>query len=179
MASTKRNDFQRAEDLKIEIDMLQHGHSLVEIAGHISGIRPYSISQQQVSADVSKLRLSAIAAMNEHASVTIEKELQEIEKVIEKAWEGINADRELVMTKEICTTSKTGETQEKTKEQWVNLTLPVQLLKTVLDAIARRSTLLGVDAHLKYLDINAAIESLTRLGYEVSSPDTSDGEEVN
>jgi hypothetical protein len=170
--SEKRNDFQRAEDRGIALEMLQRGHTLVQIAEHISSIRPYSISYQQIALDVSKLRMSAIAATTEHMAVIIDRELQEIENVLAAAWAAIKAERELVTTQEFGIGGKAGD-YEKTKQQWINLTFPSQLLKIVLDAIARRSTLMGLDSHLKYLDTNAAIESLTRLGYEVSTPDNS------
>jgi hypothetical protein len=166
----KRNEFQKAEDRKLAIDMLQAGHSLIEIAAHISEIRPYTLSHQQVSADTNKLRLAAIASTQEHMLVTIDLELQEIEKTLEQAWAAIDAPRELIEVRETGTTAKAGD-YERVKEQWINTVPSIAAMKVVLDAIARRSTLMGVDAYLKHLDINAAIETLTAKGYEISIPE--------
>jgi hypothetical protein len=170
----KRNEFQKIEDRKLAIEMLRNGCTYTQIAKKITETRPYSLSYQQVQNDIAPMRVQAIAEMGEHVAVIIDKELQEVEKVIEKAWEAINVKRELL------TTTESGDTEKgsysKIKEQWINTAIPAAMLKIVLDAVARRSTLLGIDTHLKYLDTNAAIESLTAKGYAVSDPSAQQNE---
>jgi hypothetical protein len=159
----KRNDFQRAEDRKLAVEMLQTGATYSQIAEEIGKIRPYTISYQQVIQDLDGLRQEAIAKTGAHMIEIIDDELQQLEAIIAEAKSAIEKGREPAVT----TTAEPGKVITKTSTTNTN----PAYLRVIQDAAARRSALLGLDAHLKYLDVNAAIESLTNKGYIVTMPD--------
>jgi hypothetical protein len=158
----KRTDFQRAEDRKLAVEMLQTGATYGQIAEEIGKIRPYSISYQQVIKDLDGLRQQAIAHSKVHIIEVIDTEIQELENIIAIAKEEIEK-REPTVT--------TIEEPKKTTIKKTTHNLNAGLLKIIADATARRSALLGLDAHIKYQDINAAIEAVTSKGYIVTLPD--------
>jgi hypothetical protein len=165
---SKRNAFQREHDRRLAIEMLQKGHNYLQIAEAISKIQPYSISYQQVIKDLDTVRLEAIAKSSACMAEIIDQEMQEIEVAIAEVKEAIVKGKEEVIVISREDSDKNG-VKETEKRQYNNLN--PAYITALLNAAARRSTLLGLDSHLKHQDINAAIEALTSRGYVVSLPD--------
>jgi formate dehydrogenase maturation protein FdhE len=164
----KRNAFQREQDKRLAIEMLQKGCNYLQIAAAISEIQPYSISYQQVIKDLDSVRLDAIAKSSASMGEIIDQEMQEIEFAIAEVKEAIAKGKEEVVVTSREDSEKNG-TKETEKRQYNNLN--PAYVTALLNAAARRSALLGIDSHLKHQDINTAIESLTSRGYVVSLPD--------
>jgi aspartokinase len=141
----KRNCYQIAEDTSTAIELMRQGKTYDEIAQIISQNRIYSLSRQQIQKDLEKVRWDLIAKTTAHVGVVIGEELDSIEGVATRAIEALNA------------------TIDKEK-------INPQLLRVLLDCGARKSYLLGVDCYIKQQNINAAIETLTRAGFNVSDP---------
>jgi hypothetical protein len=149
----KRNCYEVAADTSTAIELMRRGKTYAEIAQIISQERTYSLSRQQIQKDLEKVRWDLIAKTTIHVGEAIGEELDSIEGIATRAIEALNA------------------TINKEK---VN----PQLLKVLLDCGARKSYLLGVDCYMKQQNINAAIETLTRAGFQVSDPSlVSDGQE--
>jgi hypothetical protein len=146
----KRNCYQIAEDTSMAIELMRRGKTYAEIAQIISNDRTYSISRQQIQQDLEKVRWDLIAKTTTHVGEAIGEELELIEGIANRAIEALNA-----------TTNKER--------------MNPQLLKVLLDCGARKSYLLGVDCHMKQQNINAAIETLTRAGFNVSDPSLAGG----
>jgi hypothetical protein len=165
---TKRNAFQRESDKRLAIELLKKGYNYLQIAAEISEIQPYTISYQQVIKDLDSVRLDAIAKSSASMCEIIDQEMQEIEFAITEVKEAIAKGKEEVVVTSREDSAKSGA-KEIEKRQYNNLN--PAYITALLNAAARRSVLLGVDSHLKYQDINVAIESLASRGYVVSLPD--------
>lgn len=163
---TKRNEFQRVQDRHLTIERLQQGRTYQQIAAEISETRPYTLSYQQVIRDLEPVKLEAIAKINQCMEEIIAEELEEIEKVLKDAWDAINAEPKLIETTKVEEHPKHGKIIT-TSQQWINVKKDASLLATILKAAARRSELLGVNIHLKYLDDNAMFEAARRMGYKL------------
>jgi hypothetical protein len=141
----KRNCYEVAADTSTAIELMRRGKTYAEIAQIISQERTYSLSRQQIQKDLEKVRWDLIAKTTVHVGEAIGEELDSIEGIATRAIEALNA------------------TINKEK---VN----PQLLKVLLECGARKSYLLGVDCYMKQQNINVAIETLTRAGFQVSDP---------
>jgi hypothetical protein len=141
----KRNCYEVAADTSTAIELMRRGKTYAEIAQIISQERTYSLSRQQIQKDLEKVRWDLIAKTTIHVGEAIGEELDSIEGIATRAIEALNA------------------TIDKEK-------INPQLLRVLLDCGARKSYLLGVDCYMKQQNINAAIETLTRAGFQVSDP---------
>jgi aspartokinase len=141
----KRNCYQIAEDTSTAIELMRQGKTYSEIAQIISQNKIYSLSRQQIQKDLEKVRWDLIAKTTVHVGEAIGEELESIEGIATRAIEALNA------------------TINKEK-------INPQFLRVILDCGARKSYLLGVDCYIKQQNINAAIETLTRAGFNVSDP---------
>jgi hypothetical protein len=146
----KRNCYQIAEDTSTAIELIRRGKTYAEIAEIISQDRIYSLSRQQIQKDLEKVRWDLIAKTTVHVGEAIGEELESIEVIATRAIEALNA------------------TIDKEK-------INPQLLRVLVDCGARKSYLLGVDCYIKQQNINAAIETLTRAGFNVSDPSLAGG----
>lgn len=83
----KRNTGQRQHDYQIISRMYLKGHSQKDIAKHISDIRPYTLTQQQISKDLKVIRRywrqSSLIDINEATN----RELDRIDALEEEAWQ--------------------------------------------------------------------------------------------
>jgi hypothetical protein len=170
MSKNKRNEFQKAEDKKLAVELLGKGFTYQQIAATISQRGPYSLSYQQIISDLDGIRLESLAKARLNMLEIIDEEMKHLDQVLNEAWKSASVPRELLRTTETGDSDKTGS-YRKEKEQWVNTDRPVAALRLVFDTVARKSSLRGVDSYLKYLDTNLAIEALTSRGYVVSLPD--------
>jgi hypothetical protein len=178
MSKNKRNEFQKAEDKRLAIELLGKGYSYQQIAAVITQRGPYSLSYQQIISDLDGIRMESLASARLNMLEIIDEEMQHLDRVLGEAWKSAMLPRELLQTTETGDSDKTG-TYQKIKEQWINVDRPVAALRLVFDTVARRSSLRGVDSYLKYLDTNLAIEALTNRGYVVSLPDGDEDANTN
>jgi hypothetical protein len=141
----KRNCYQIAEDTSTAIELIRRGKTYAEIAQIISQDRIYSLSRQQIQKDLEKVRWDLIAKTTVHVGEVIGEELESIEGVINRAIEALNST---------------------TDKERIN----PQLLRVLLECGVRKAYLLGADCYIKQQNINTAIETLTRAGFNVSDP---------
>jgi hypothetical protein len=168
MFKQKRNAFQRATDKKASIELLRQGWTYQEIAAEISRRNPYTITYQQIQKDLEGLRLEALAKAHLDMGILIAEELETIEDSLAKIKAAIEQDKTFGTVS--VETEESERFGKKTTTKWVQRNLNVAYVSELRVLAARRSTLLGVDAYLKSLDINAAIEALTAKGYVVIDP---------
>jgi hypothetical protein len=148
----KRNCYQIAEDTSTAIELMRRGKTYAEIAQIISQDRLYSLSRQQIQKDLEKVRWDLIAKTTIHVGEVIGGELESIEGVTTRALEALNST---------------------TDKERIN----PQLLRVLLECGARKSYLLGADCYIKQQNINAAIETLTRAGFNVRDPSLVGGDQ--
>lgn len=143
--SNKRNAFQIANDRLLALELLIQGKTYRHIAQHISSIRDYSLSHEQVRRDIGVIQEELIASTLTHALEAIAEELKLIKEL------SINVS------------SRLAQFQKGDKGA-------APYLKLMADLAARRTYLAGGDTYVKAQDINQAMERVIRAGYEVRDP---------
>jgi hypothetical protein len=141
----KRNKFQIANDRKLTIELLSAGKPYSYIAQHISSLRDYSISDEQLRLDVGAIQEELIASALIHGLEAISEELDKIENLM------VDISRRL------------GNFQDSDKGA-------APFLKLMADLSARKTYLLGGDTYIKAQDLNQAIERVSRAGFRVVDP---------
>ncbi len=141
----KRNKFQIANDRKLAIELLSAGKTYAQIAKHISSLRDYSLSAQQIQYDVGIIQEELIASALQHGLEAIADELDKIENIM------IDVSRRLATIPD-------------------NDRAAAPLLKLMADLSARQTYLKGGDTYIKAQDLNQAIERVTRAGFKVVDP---------
>lgn len=141
----KRNRFQIANDRKLAIELLNTGKPYSYIAEHISSLRDYSISDEQIRLDVGQLQEELIASALSHGLEAIAEELDKIENLM------VDISRRLVSFDD-------------------NDKGAAPLLKLMADLSARKTYLKGGDTFIKAQDLNQSIERVTRAGFKVVDP---------
>jgi hypothetical protein len=141
----KRNKFQIANDRKLSIELLSAGKPYTQIAKHISSIRDYSLSPEQIRLDVGIIQEELIASTLAHGLEAIAEELDKIENL------SIDLSRRIA-------TFKDDDPKV------------APFLKQMESLAARKTYLTGGDTYIKAQDLNQAIERVTRAGFKVSDP---------
>lgn len=141
----KRNKFQLANDRKLAIELLSAGKPYTYIAKHISSLREYTISAEQIRLDVGNLQEELIASALQHGLEAIAEELDKIENL------QIDISRRLQAFPD-------GDKGA------------APLLKLMADLAARKTYLTGGDTFIKAQDLNQSIERVTRAGFKVVDP---------
>jgi hypothetical protein len=143
--SPKRNRFQIANDRKLAIELLSAGKTYVYISQHLSTIRDYSLSAEQIRLDVGAIQEELIASALSHGLEAIAEELDKIENL------QIDVSRRLQSFPD-------GDKGA------------APLLKLMADLSARKTYLMGGDTYIKAQDLNQSIERVTRAGFKVTDP---------
>jgi hypothetical protein len=141
----KRNAFQKALDRKTTIEFLSAGKTYTFIARHISDNRAYSITPEQLRADMTGLQEVMIAEAMSHGLEAIAEELDKIENLM------VDISRRLQQFRD-------GDKGA------------APFLKLMADLCARKTHLKGGENFIKAQDLNQAIERVTRAGFVVSDP---------
>jgi len=141
----KRNKFQIANDRKLAIELLSAGKPYTYISQHISTIREYSLSAEQIRLDVGAIQEELRAGALAHGLESIAKELDEIENI------QIDASRRLQAFPD-------GDKGA------------APLLKLMADLAARKTYLTGGDCWIRAQDLNQSIERVTRAGFKIVDP---------
>jgi septation ring formation regulator EzrA len=143
--SPKRNKFQIANDRKLAIELLSAGKTYTYIAQHLSTIRDYSLSSEQIRQDVGAIQENLIASALQHGLEAIAAELDKIENIM------IDVSRRLQAFPD-------GDKGA------------APLLKLMADLSARQTYLKGGDTWIKAQDLNSAIERVIRAGFKIVDP---------
>lgn len=141
----KRNKFQIANDRKLAIELLSAGKPYTYIAKHISSIREYSLSAEQIRLDVGNLQEELIASAMTHGLESIAEELDKIENL------SIDISRRIATFAD-------------------NDPKVAPFLKQMESLAARKTYLTGGDNYIKAQDLNQAIERVTRAGFKIVDP---------
>jgi hypothetical protein len=141
----KRNKFQIANDRKLAIELLSAGKPYSYIAEHISSLRDYSISSEQIRIDVGQLQEELIASALSHGLEAIATELDRVENLM------VDISRRI---------KNFSDDDPKV----------APLLKQMADLAARETYLKGGDTWIKAQDLNQSIERVTRAGFKVVDP---------
>ncbi len=141
----KRNKFQIANDRKLAIELLSAGKTYTYIAKHISTIRDYSLSCQQIRMDVGIIQEELIASAMTHGLEAIAEELDKIENL------SIDISRRI---------STFRDDDPKV----------APFLKQMESLAARKTYLTGGDNYIKAQDLNQAIERVVRAGFKIVDP---------
>jgi hypothetical protein len=143
--TNKRNKFQIANDRKLAIELLSAGKSYSSIAKHISSIREYSLSLEQVRLDVGAIQEELIASAMSHGLESIAEELDKIENL------SIDISRRISTFQD-------------------NDPKVAPFLKQMESLAARKTYLTGGDNYIKAQDLNQAIERVVRAGFKIVDP---------
>jgi hypothetical protein len=143
--SPKRNRFQTANDRKLAIELLSAGKTYTYIAKHISSIRDYSLSAEQIRLDVGHLQEEIIAQAMTHGLEAIAEELDKIENL------------SIELSRRIATFADSDPKV-------------APFLKQLESLAARKTYLTGGDTYIKAQDLNQAIERVTRAGFKIVDP---------
>ncbi|WP_373546357.1 hypothetical protein [Chamaesiphon sp.] len=141
----KRNAFQTANDRKLAIELLSAGKPYSQIAKHISSIREYSLSAEQIRYDVGAIQEELIASAMAHGLEAIAEELDKIENL------SIDISRRIA-------TFRDDDPKV------------APFLKQMESLAARKTYLTGGDNYIKAQDLNQAIERVTRAGFKIVDP---------
>jgi len=140
----KRSEGQKAADLAFIECCIVRGKTQVQIAQMLAKERPYTLSQQQISADVAKLRkmwnAEAVAIRTEAVADELMR-LKALENEAWTAWEKSKQDK----------TTKTAEQAKVKSGKRQRITIESQNadsapLRVILEIIKQRRQLLGLDA---------------------------------
>ena len=137
--------YQIAADLADAISLMREGKTYEEIAAYISDTGPYSLSRQQVQADVAKVKWELMARSRVEVEQAIAEEVDGIEFVIAEAKAALKDSQYI--------------------KQYASL------LRVLLDAGGKRSKVLGVDAHLNNQNLSAAMERVAAAGFDIIEKD--------
>ena len=141
----KRNKFQIANDRKLAIELLSAGKPYSQIAKHISSLRDYSLSPQQIQYDIGFLQEELIASAMSHGLEAIAEELDKIENL------SIDLSRRIATFRD--DDSKVAP-----------------FLKQMESLAARKTYLTGGDNYIKAQDLNQAIERVVKAGFKIVDP---------
>jgi hypothetical protein len=142
----KRNFFQKSLDRKLAVELLSQGKTYTEVTAAINSERSsYSLSRQQVMADVGKIQEELIASAMNHGLEVIAEELDKIENL------SIDISRRI------------GAFPDSDPRV-------APLLKQMESLAARKTYLTGGDNFIRAQDINLSISKVISMGYEISEP---------
>ena len=141
----KRNRFQIANDRKLSVELLCSGKTYTYIAKHISSLREYSLSPQQIQYDVGVIQEELIAAALQHGLEAVAEELDKIQTLMIDVSRRISAFAD----------DDKGA---------------APLLKLMADLSARQTYLKGGDTYIRAQDLNQAIERVIKAGFKITDP---------
>jgi hypothetical protein len=141
----KRNKFQKANDRKLTIELLSVGKTYSYIAKHISSIREYSLSSEQIRDDVGIIQEELISSTLAHGLESIAEELTKIDSL------SLDLSRRIVTFQD-------------------NDPKVAPFLKQMESLAARKTYLTGGDTYIKAQDLNQAIERVIRAGFKIVDP---------
>jgi hypothetical protein len=141
----KRNKFQIANDRKLAIELLSAGKTYTYISKHLSTIREYTISAEQIRQDVGNLQEELIASAMTHGLEAIAEELAKIDNL------SLDLSRRIV-------TFKNDDPKV------------APFLKQMESLAARKTYLTGGDTYIRAQDLNQAIERVIRAGFKIVDP---------
>jgi hypothetical protein len=141
----KRNKFQIANDRKLAIELLSAGKTYTYISKHLSTIREYTLSSEQIRQDVGNLQEELIASAISHGLEAIAEELDKIENL------SIDISRRI------------GTFQD-------NDPKVAPFLKQMESLAARKTYLTGGENYIRASDLSQAIERVVRAGFKIVDP---------
>jgi hypothetical protein len=141
----KRNKFQIANDRKLSIELLSMGKPYTQIAKHISSIRDYSLSPEQIRLDIGIIQEELIASTLAHGLEAIAEELDKIENL------SIDISRRISTFQD-------------------NDPKVAPFLKQMESLAARKTYLTGGDTYIRAQDLSQAIERVIRAGFKIVDP---------
>lgn len=157
MSKNKRTEMEQERDLALISDLyVRKKWTQAQIAAHLSELRPYSLTQQQISYDLGKIRDRWLESSLVNFDEARAQELAEIDRVEVEAWEAFERSKhsssQTITTKGKLRKTSEGqggyvaeqpaEAKRSTQEGAGNPTF-LQIVQWCID---RRIHLLGLDA---------------------------------
>lgn len=149
--ANKRTTPQIAADLKFCEHWHVRGKTDAQLAEMLAKIRPYTLSRQQVNADLQKLR-----AMWEESAITkrgdaIARELAGLQAQEDELWEAWEKSKLAAKTRTVESSKEAGEKKSSKKERVTTEEQcgEAQFQKLIADIRVQRRQLLGLDAPAK------------------------------
>ncbi len=144
----KRKKDQREQDLAVVAELYLKGKRQVDIANHLAEIRPYTLTQQQISADLKTIRKRWLASSLRDFDELQSEELAKVERLeitYWEAWERSLEDRERRET-----SRTTGETARDSAKMVTQAGLgDPRYLTGIQWCITKRCEILGLNAPQK------------------------------
>jgi hypothetical protein len=159
----KRTPDQVRRDRETIAKLYLQKNTQARIAEIISEQYDFTVTQQQISHDLQAIRKDwreASVEAIDHAKI---EALQALDLMIAETWTAWEASKN---SKKVISRKAGGDTQTRIEAQVGNPTY-----MTILGALwDRRCKILGIEAEVRYGDLNAAIAAVIRAGFVVQNP---------
>lgn len=172
MAAVKRHPDEIRRDRETIAKLYMQGKSQYEIAEVINAQYSFTITQQQVSSDLKVIRDRWLESSIRDFDAAKSEQLAKIDLMESEAWEAWDKSKE---TAKVITRKQGGKNAGEVTTRIERQTGNPAYLNIVDRCIERRCRLLGLDAELKYADLNLAISAVVRAGYVIQNPNLEAG----
>jgi hypothetical protein len=167
MTAPKRHPDDMERDRELIAKLYVQGKTQSAIAEIISAQYKFSISQQQIAKDLGVIRRRWRESSVRDFDAVKSEQLAKLDHMESEAWEAWNKSKGVSKT---ITQKRGGAAGIETTTKIETLTGNPAYLNIIDRCIERRCRLLGLDAELRYADVNLAIAAVVRSGYEVRNP---------
>jgi hypothetical protein len=170
MTAKKRHPDEVRRDRELIAKFYMQGKNQFEIAEIISKQYDFTITQQQISSDLQVIRDRWLKSSVRDFDTAKAEQLAKIDHMESEAWDAWNKSkdkyRQITTKKGVNAKGIINETTARVEDLIGN-----PAFMNIIDrCIERRCKLLGLDAELRYADVNLAIAAVIRAGFIVQNP---------
>ena len=167
MAAPKRHPDDVKRDRELVAKLYVQGKSQDAIAAIISEQYKFSITRQQISIDLKEIRKQWLESSVRDFDALKSEQLAKIDYMESEAWDAWEKSK---TNSKSVTRKQGGKLSGEVTTKVESLTGNPAYLNIVDRCIERRCRLLGLDAELRYADVNLAIAAVIRAGFIVQNP---------
>jgi hypothetical protein len=167
MTAKKRHPDEVRRDRELIARLYMQGRNQFEIAETISKQYDFTITQQQISSDLKVIRDRWLESSVRDFDTAKAEQLAKIDHMEFEAWQSWEKSKEVSKT---VTRKQGGVNDGEVITKIETLSGNPAYLNIVDRCIERRCRLLGLDAELRYADVNLAIAAVIRAGFVVQNP---------
>jgi hypothetical protein len=167
MSAKKRHPDEIRRDRELIAKLYIQGKKQGAIAEIVSAQYTFRITQQQISSDLKVIRDRWLESSVRDFDAAKSEQLAKIDHMESEAWQSWEKSKEVSKT---VTRKQGGMNDGEVITKIETLTGNPAYLNIVDRCIERRCRLLGLDAELRYADVNLAIAAVIRAGFIVQNP---------
>jgi len=167
MTAKKRHPDEVRRDRELVAKLYMQGRNQFEIAETIGKQYDFTITQQQISSDLKVIRDRWLESSVRDFDTAKSEQLAKIDHMESEAWQSWEKSKEPAKS---INSKKGGNLSNEVITKVEYRTGNPAYLNIVDRCIERRCRLLGLDAELRYADVNLAIAAVIRAGFIVQNP---------